>query len=128
MQKEMLDDNEALFESIMIRIPKLDRHAPRKHYKKGHLGLKKRLGAWDVTLQSVLDKFGDYPRCYLTGLPCYLDNPHSYELEHVKPKSKGGPSTLDNLQFVNPMVNKMKHNFELEEFIEMCRLVAKKWQ
>jgi 5-methylcytosine-specific restriction endonuclease McrA len=46
-------------------------------------------------------------------------------LDHIIPKSKGGTSAIDNLQWVLTSINSGKHDLTQEEFIRLCRLVAK---
>ncbi len=113
----------AAFNAIKNRI---GTHSTRAHPFRN---LKKRLSdKWKgVKVERVLEKFGPSPKCYLTGIPLDLTNGQTFELEHIIPRTKGGLSTLDNMQFANPMANRMKHNFDLGEFIRVCHLVARKW-
>jgi hypothetical protein len=58
--------------------------------------------------------------CNLTG--DVLDQ--TAECDHKMPVSRGGPSTIDNLQWVAPQVHRAKGNMTNEEFVEMCRKVV----
>src|SRR6266436_6333987 len=49
-----------------------------------------------IVLKDALIKFGDKPRCYLTGVLINLNDSSSYSLDHIMPISKGGKSTLEN--------------------------------
>lgn len=89
--------------------------------------LTERLKKWEgVTVEQVLAKFGDAPTCYLTGLPIDYENGSTYHLEHVEPRSKGGASSLDNMQLAHPMANVIKAEYSLGEFVKLCHLVARK--
>ena len=75
-------------------------------------------------VQDVLNKFGPYPRCYLTGLPINYDDAKSYHLDHVIPISKGGSGNLDNLEISLSWANQMKSNYPKEDFLEFCRKIV----
>lgn len=81
----------------------------------------------NVQLTALLNKFGPSPKCYLTGLPINYEQGETYDLDHVTPRSKGGASTLDNMQLANPAANRMKADLELGKFIDVCRMVAGRW-
>lgn len=59
--------------------------------------------------------------CNLTGE--ILDE-HNAECDHKIPVSRGGPSTIDNLQWITGEVHAAKGRMTNEEFIEMCRKVV----
>lgn len=63
----------------------------------------------------------DY-RCALTGEKL---TPNTAELDHKIPKSKGGDDTAGNLQWLDKTVNKMKGSMTVDEFIAICRRVAR---
>ena len=46
------------------------------------------------------------------------------ECDHKMPVSRGGPSTIENLQWVTPEVHRAKGNMTNEEFVGMCRKVV----
>jgi 5-methylcytosine-specific restriction endonuclease McrA len=62
-------------------------------------------------------------KCAFTGEPLILGQNAS--LDHIIPKCKGGSSTIDNLQWVLTSINSGKHDLTQEEFIRLCKLVAK---
>lgn len=69
----------------------------------------------------VLQKFGDTPKCYLTGRIIDLMESKSYSLDHVIPATKGGPNSLDNLGLVCRQANMAKSDMTLTEFIALCK-------
>lgn len=75
------------------------------------------------TYEDVLNKFGENPKCYLTGEKIDYHNGKTYQLDHVHPISKGGLSNLDNLQLINPSINTMKNYFSVEEIRDMARKI-----
>jgi predicted transcriptional regulator len=74
--------------------------------------------------EDVLLKFGQKPFCHLTGRAIDLENPKSYHLDHIIPKSKGGDSTLDNLAFAIREANQAKSDMFLEDFLDLCELIT----
>lgn len=75
------------------------------------------------TLQDVINKFGNNPKCYLTGQPIDIMKPDTYHFDHIIPVSKGGENTLDNLEIAVSTANFSKGNLLLEEYIELCKSV-----
>ena len=62
-------------------------------------------------------------RCAYTGVKLYGDiNTH---LDHIIPRTKGGSSEIENLQFVCALVNRMKFNLSHEEFLQTCKMITK---
>ena len=49
---------------------------------------------------------------------CKKDIRKCYQMDHIYPQSKGGPSTIDNLQLVCKKCNSSKGNRDPEEFAE----------
>jgi 5-methylcytosine-specific restriction endonuclease McrA len=43
--------------------------------------------------------------------------------DHKVPLSRGGSSSLENIQWVNYQVNRMKNDMTHDEFLAMCQLV-----
>ncbi len=74
-------------------------------------------------VSDVLDKFGENPKCYLTGRPIDWNDPKSYSFDHVVAASRGGSNSLENLQLVCPEVNCAKSDLSVEEFIGFCKEV-----
>lgn len=65
-------------------------------------------------------KSQDY-RCALTGEKL---TPNTAELDHKIPKSKGGSDSIDNLQWIDREVNRMKGRLSDDEFIAICKRVV----
>lgn len=74
---------------------------------------------WRLGTQALYEKQGG--RCALTGRPIDRSNMH---LDHRVPRAKGGPGTLDNLQWLHKDVNAMKHALSQDEFIALCEEVV----
>lgn len=75
-------------------------------------------------LNDVKNKFGDNPKCYLTGRQINIDQPATYHFDHVVPSSKGGTNTLDNLQIAVCNANSAKSDMLLEDFLQMCKEIC----
>lgn len=78
----------------------------------------------DFTYLDVINKFGENPKCYLTGRNINYDDPKTYQLDHILSVNKGGKSNLDNLQLAYPQANEMKRNYDLQEFINLCKEIT----
>lgn len=59
--------------------------------------------------------------CALSGVAL---NPDTAELDHINPASSGGSNTIDNLQGLHVVVNRMKGTLSNREFVTWCRLIA----
>ena len=77
------------------------------------------------TFEDIINKFGDNPKCYLTGKPININKPRAYHFDHIVPVSKGGANTLDNLGICTKEANMSKTDHTLEEFIDLCKDVLK---
>lgn len=80
------------------------------------------------TAEDVIAKFGENPKCYLTGLPVDYENPSTYQLDHVNPVALGGNSELDNLKLCHPVVNSMKRDLTIEQFVGFCKLICENFK
>lgn len=75
------------------------------------------------TVEDVIKKFGEHPRCYLTNEPIDIYQTNTYHFDHIIPTSKGGPNTIDNLGICTAQANKMKCDMTPEQLLNMCRLI-----
>lgn len=73
------------------------------------------------TSKDVIAKFGENPKCYLTGKPIDLSKSRSYNFDHIIPASKGGTNTLDNLGICIKEANIAKSDLSYDDFIQLCR-------
>lgn len=76
-------------------------------------------------VNDIIDKFGDNPKCYLTGEEIDIHKPRTYEFDHIIPKSRGGTNTLDNLGICTKQANRAKNDMTPDEFVNLCKLVVK---
>jgi hypothetical protein len=60
-------------------------------------------------------------RCPYSGLPLVLGE--NAAIDHRVPVTKGGPTTIANLQWIHQVSNQMKWNYSEEEFLEMIRAI-----
>lgn len=77
-------------------------------------------GAKDLFMLLKEQKF----RCALSGVKLL---PETAALDHIIPVSRGGSDAIDNLQWVDCRINKMKGSMVLEEFLDLCSKVSQ-WQ
>ena len=75
------------------------------------------------TIKDVIDKFGENPKCYLTGKQIDIYQPRTYHFDHITPVSKGGDNSIENLGICTKEANMAKSDSTLEEFIELCKTV-----
>lgn len=73
-----------------------------------------------ITLEEVKNKFGENPKCYLTGDEINILNPSSYHFDHIIPRAKGGKNTIDNLGISTKEANMTKSDSTLEELFVIC--------
>ncbi len=59
-------------------------------------------------------------RCALSGRPLGADA----HLDHVVPSSLGGTHTIENLRWLDPVVNVMRQNLTDAEFLAVCREIV----
>jgi len=69
----------------------------------------------------IMKKFGDNPKCYLTGRDINWDDPNTFSFDHIVPVSKGGKNTLDNLGLCCFDANQSKKDLSVEEFVSLCK-------
>lgn len=86
-----------------------------------HNDKSKKETAYNFTVNDVLQKFKDNPRCYLSGKYIDLNDPSSYQFDHIVPISRGGSCNLTNLGLTTKTANNAKYNLTPEEFIELCK-------
>ena len=72
-------------------------------------------------VKDVIAKFGDNPKCYLTGKDIDIFDKRSYHFDHIIPQSKGGENTLENLGILTTEANRAKSNLTVDEFIQLCK-------
>lgn len=75
---------------------------------------------YNFNIENLLNKIGENPKCYLSGVNIDLQNGKSYHLDHIIPASRGGKNSLDNVGILNSTINKMKHDLTPDEFISKC--------
>jgi 5-methylcytosine-specific restriction endonuclease McrA len=75
--------------------------------------------------KDLLEKIGNNPSCYLTGVPIDLNKPRSYHLDHIVPRSRGGDDSLNNCNIACREANQAKGDLLVSEFVELCKKVIK---
>lgn len=60
-------------------------------------------------------------KCGLTGRSLEFDD---MQLDHKKPRCRGGDNSLENLRWVCSVANQAKHSQTDEEFVLLCSQVA----
>lgn len=70
----------------------------------------------DYDYKDVMAKFGDSPKCYLTGAS--LDYYNMISLDHIVPSINGGSNELDNMGLVAWWANILKGMSKAESFIQ----------
>jgi len=88
-----------------------------KAKKRGHTPI-------DADLDAVMEKINADPRCYLTGDAINLLT-DSWALDHIHPRSRGGPNTLVNVGLTTATANSAKGDMTLGEFLHLCEKVLR---
>lgn len=78
----------------------------------------------DITFEQVMNKFGETPKCYLTGQPIDIYDTKSYEFDHKIPRSRGGDNSLDNMEIATKQANRAKGDMTYDEFMLLCKQVV----
>lgn len=78
----------------------------------------------DFNYFDVLKKFGEKPKCYITGQVFEWNDTHLYHFDHIIPVSRGGSGELENLGIVAKNINSMKLDLTVEELIQKCIDIA----
>lgn len=73
--------------------------------------------------RDFIDKFTMNPKCGLTGRSIDINQPETWELDHIVPKSRGGDNSLDNCQVLSKEVNQSKGSMTEKEFLSLCKEV-----
>lgn len=76
---------------------------------------------WQHT--ELLEREGESPKCYLTGVEIDWDDTTSYHLDHIVPRSKGGTNLLDNCGLASAKANQMKGDMTVEEMLDTCKTI-----
>jgi 5-methylcytosine-specific restriction endonuclease McrA len=71
-------------------------------------------------LQALWD--AQHGRCAYTGAA--LVPGVNASLDHKLPRTRGGSSERENLQWVTTRINSMKNNLTHDEFVSLCRLIV----
>ena len=79
----------------------------------------------EFTVEDVINKFGDKPKCYLTGDQLDITKPREFHFDHIIPRTKGGDNSLANLGLCTKAANIAKNNLSNDEFLELCIKVVK---
>lgn len=77
----------------------------------------------EFTVNDIIEKFGENPKCYLTGKDIDVTKPRSFNFDHKIPVSRGGDNSLDNLGIASKEANQAKLNMTPDEFIQLCKNV-----
>lgn len=75
------------------------------------------------TIDDVISKFGENPKCYLTGKQLNIHEPRTYAFDHILPVTRGGDNSIDNLGLCSKEANQAKFNMTNEEFFALCKQV-----
>lgn len=91
----------------------------------GHSGKNKIRTESTFTAQDLITKFGENPKCYLTGISVNLMEPSTYHFDHIVPRSRGGTNEISNLGLATKEANETKHDRTLEELKVLCKQILK---
>lgn len=82
----------------------------------------------EFTVDDIVRKFSDEPRCYLTGEKIDVYQPRTYHFDHVIPVSRGGTNTLENLGICTRQANLAKSDLTPQEFYQLCKSVVNHYE
>lgn len=73
--------------------------------------------------KDIIEKFGEFPRCYLTGRQLDWSISTDISFDHIIPRSKGGDNSIDNLGLCCRDANMSKTYLTTEEYLSLCKEV-----
>jgi 5-methylcytosine-specific restriction endonuclease McrA len=91
----------------------------------GHTKNNKIRSEYTFNSQDLINKFGESPKCYLTGVNINLMEPSTYHFDHIIPRSRGGSNEISNLGLATKEANETKHDRTLEELKVLCKQILK---
>lgn len=127
-QKEKKRDRDRKLRSENTLLQKVDRFKSKtvrekSDYFQRREGSKLTKRKITFNYKDVIEKFGENPKCYLTGRSIDLTNPKDYQFDHIVPATRGGDNTINNLGLASREANQAKGNMLVEEFLELCKTV-----
>ena len=72
------------------------------------------------TIDDVRDKFGETPKCYLTGRDIDWTKTGGFHFDHIKPIARGGTGTFRNLGLLCAEANFSKRDRTVKEHLDYC--------
>lgn len=112
-KQKQIQKKEKLSSSIRARL-----------YSKIHKFQGGKMNEESFTVDDVINKFGEKPKCYLTGVEIDIYQTTTYHFDHIVPVSKGGDNSINNLGICTKMANMAKTNMTYDEFVELCKKVV----
>lgn len=97
-------------------------------WRKIKVGAERRGHEWNLSMKDAWELFEKQNRkCILTGIPIYFgrsgkNKEQTASIDRIN-NCKG--YSIDNIQWVHKNINLMRNKLSIEEFQEMCKLVAK---
>lgn len=75
------------------------------------------------SINDIISKYTENPKCYLTGDDININETRSYEFDHIIPSSRGGDNSLSNLGIATKQANQAKSNMTPDELIFLCKKI-----
>lgn len=80
-------------------------------------------GNLDFNSEDVIKKYGVETQCYLSGEKINLLEDNHYCLDHIVPPKSGGDNSLENAGILHKIVNRMKTDLSVDEFLAWCKKI-----
>lgn len=109
--------------NIIIGLTKNRRLIQKKIESFSNMNNDKKYSKPSFTVKDIISKFGEKPKCYLTGEEIDIYLPRSYHFDHIIPRSRGGSNNIDNLGICTSEANKAKNNMTPDELIQLCKKI-----
>lgn len=103
-----------------IVISSNDRRFKQKIHKFNSKG-RELMKSGESTKKQIMEKIGKEPKCYLTGRKINLQEPATYQFDHIVPRTKGGDNSIENFGLACKEANQAKRDLMLDNFLLLCK-------
>jgi hypothetical protein len=121
--KKRMDENPVIKKVENFKSKKRLLYLKGRDFQRRHNGHLKNVQEYNFSYRDVIEKIGDNPKCYISGLPIDINDGKTFEFDHIKPAKQGGLNTIDNLGITKTEINRIKNDLTVYELLEYCKII-----